>query len=104
MKDGAERKDEAMPRTAVKVRIEGRVQGVWFRVWMADQARDLGLRGWVRNRSDGSVEALFAGAPATVGEMVRLCWKGPPMAAVARVVEAPADEEPGHGFHLLPSA
>lgn len=104
MKVGTERKPGTMTRTAVKVCIEGRVQGVWFRSWTADQAMDLGLRGWVRNRIDGSVEALFAGDAAAVAEMVKRCRTGPPLAHVARVVETPAHEDPGDGFRLLPTA
>ena len=69
------------------VRIEGRVQGVWYRGWMVDQAIARGLSGWVRNRRDGSVEAVFRGSNSIVGEMVGLCWAGPPAARVANVTE-----------------
>ena len=57
---------DAPERKAVKVRILGRVQGVWFRAWTAEEATRRGLAGWVRNRRDGSVEAFFAGAAALV--------------------------------------
>lgn len=76
----------------VRVRIWGRVQGVWFRGWTVQEATELGLDGWVRNRADGSVEAVFRGPPASVAEMVRRCWRGPPAARVERVDES---EEPG---------
>ncbi len=69
------------------VRIEGRVQGVWYRGWMVDQAIARGLSGWVRNRRDGSVEAVFRGSSSIVGEMVGLCWAGPPAARVTNVTE-----------------
>ena len=65
--------------------ITGRVQGVGFRAWVGDQARSLGLSGWVRNRCDGSVEALFAGPAAAVGQMTARCRTGPSMARVAGV-------------------
>lgn len=56
--------------TSVRLRIIGRVQGVWFRGWAVDQARELGLSGWVRNRGDGSVEALLAGPESRVRSMI----------------------------------
>ena len=62
--------------------ISGRVQGVGFRVWMVEKAQALGLSGWVRNRIDGSVEALVAGDIAAVEELLRLCRRGPRMAEV----------------------
>jgi len=69
----------------VHLRIEGRVQGVGFRYWAADRARQLHLVGWVRNRRDGAVEGVFSGPEAAVERMLALCAEGPPDAAVARV-------------------
>jgi acylphosphatase len=83
------------------VRIEGRVQGVWFRGWTQRQARRLGLAGWVRNRPDGSVEALFAGPPSAVAAMVARCAKGPPTAAVRRVTDESAVPPEGSGFSVV---
>jgi acylphosphatase len=70
---------------AVQVRITGRVQGVGFRDWTAREARKLGLLGWVRNESDGSVAALIAGDEDAVAAMVQLLWKGPSLASVSDV-------------------
>lgn len=67
---------------AVRARIFGRVQGVWYRAWTCENATELGLDGWVRNREDGTVEALFVGPEATVDEMVHRCWQGPENAEV----------------------
>ncbi len=82
---------------AVRVRISGRVQGVWFRAWTEQQATALGLDGWVRNRRDGDVEALFAGPDEAVEAMVAKCWNGPPHASVGAVSAEPdhAPEAPG---------
>jgi acylphosphatase len=93
-----------MTDKAVRVVIEGRVQGVWFRAWTAEEAARRGLRGWVRNRRDGSVEALFSGAAAEVDDMVKACWRGPPAARVEKVAEHPADDPGGQGFRHLPTA
>lgn len=68
-----------------RVRIHGRVQGVWYRGWTVRKAKDLGLRGWVRNRSDGSVEAVFAGPAVSVDAMIEACHVGPPAARVDKV-------------------
>jgi acylphosphatase len=89
--------------TAVRVRIEGRVQGVGFRYWTADTANALGLRGWVRNRRDGSVEAVFAGRAALVAEMIRHCRDGPVLAMVTSVEASPESETVAPGFHLAPT-
>jgi acylphosphatase len=86
---------------AVHVRIEGRVQGVWYRGWTVHEAVQRGLRGWVRNRADGSVEALFAGPAAKVDAMVEVCRRGPPAARVARVTATAAAEPEAAGFHAL---
>ncbi len=88
--------------TAVRVRIEGRVQAVWYRAWTLGEARARGLRGWVRNCADGSVEAVFAGAEAAVRDMIDACRQGPPAAVVTRITESPAEDDVGEGFRLLP--
>ncbi|MCE2482956.1 MAG: acylphosphatase [Alphaproteobacteria bacterium] len=87
-------------RTAVRVRVSGHVQGVWFRAWTGDRAREVGLDGWVRNRADGTVEALFAGPAAAVARMVEACRDGPPAARVEDVVSEAVGETvaPGSGF------
>lgn len=69
----------------VHVRIEGRVQGVGYRAWAQSVAQDLGFAGWVRNRHDGAVEAVFQGLPENVAEMLSQCKEGPLYARVARV-------------------
>ena len=79
---------------SVAVSIEGRVQGVWFRGWLIREAGARDLRGWVRNRRDGTVEAVFAGPGAVVEDMVEACWNGPPAARVTAVRTAPT-EDPG---------
>lgn len=84
---------------AVLARIEGRVQGVWYRGWTVVEANRRSLRGWVRNCSDGSVEALVAGPEANVDAMLELFWKGPPSARVTAVTRKPA-EDPG-GAHFM---
>ncbi|RME68528.1 MAG: acylphosphatase [Alphaproteobacteria bacterium] len=78
------------PQIAVRVRISGRVQGVWFRAWTVEQAAALGLKGFVRNRLDGTVEALFAGPEPAVRAMIDRCHQGPPRAQVLHVEESPA--------------
>ncbi|KAE9586155.1 hypothetical protein Lal_00010047 [Lupinus albus] len=81
-----------------RIVIKGKVQGVWFRDWTVDTAKQLGLNGWVRNRKDGSVEALFSGNPNVVDEMEQRCRRGPRYAVVSGVEVFPSDEEPGTGF------
>lgn len=90
--------------TARRVVIRGRVQGVWFRAWTVQEASLRALSGWVRNRTDGSVEALFAGPEAAVEEMIVLCKEGPPAARVADVAAELADPPAETGFHQLPTA
>lgn len=87
---------------AVRVRIEGRVQGVWFRAWTQEEAVRRGLRGWVRNRLDGTVEAVFVGPEAVVDAMIVACHEGPPAALVTDVRIEKA-EDPGAGFRKLPT-
>ena len=80
------------------VRIRGKVQGVWYRAWTVEEATRRGLRGWVRNRSDGSVEALFIGPDALLADMVAACRRGPPAARVKAVVERAAEDDGSPGF------
>lgn len=77
----------------VRARISGRVQGVGYRIWTRGEAVQLGLTGWVRNESDGSVSALIAGADSAVAAMVERLWQGPRGAAVskAEIVDTAAD-------------
>ena len=88
-------------RKIVHALISGTVQGVWFRAWTMQEAQARGLDGWVRNRRDGSVEAVFAGPPARVDEMLTACRKGPPAAEVDDVHTTPHTEDPGRGFRKL---
>ncbi len=69
----------------VHLRIEGRVQGVGYRAFVEMRAAELGLHGWVRNRRDGSVEAVVQGPSAAVDAMLDQCRSGPPGARVDRV-------------------
>lgn len=78
-----------MAEVRLRVIIEGRVQGVWFRDSTRRQALSLGLSGWVRNLPDGSVEAVFEGPEGRVRQMVSWCHRGPPAARVLRVQETP---------------
>ena len=82
-----------MADIARRVRVRGRVQGVFFRAWTADQARTLALRGWVRNCSDGSVEAQIEGDEAAIDELIKMIREGPPDADVADVKIGAADPE-----------
>src|SRR5262245_30661614 len=75
------------------VGIRGRVQGVGYRAWTEYTARDHGLEGWVRNRRDGSVEAVFAGSSEVVEAMIAACRRGPRGAQVDGIDELPAAPE-----------
>jgi len=76
-----------------RVNIRGRVQGVGYRAWTEYTAEGRGLEGWVRNRRDGSVEAVFAGDERTVREMIDLCRQGPPGSRVDAIDEREASAE-----------
>lgn len=78
-----------------RLRIRGRVQGVGFRAATQRAARRAGLAGWVRNRPDGSVEAVFEGPAEAVEQIVLWCRRGPPAAVVAALDAA---EEPSEGL------
>ena len=91
----------------VRLTIHGRVHGVGFRAFVEDEAMSRGLEGWVRNRRDGTVEALIVGEARLVKEMIEACRRGPAAARVERidVEEAKADElarrAPGERFSVL---
>lgn len=82
-----------MSEAARTVRLTGRVQGVFFRAWTRDQARELGVSGWVRNASDGSVEAHIEGDEAAVSQLIDRMRQGPPSAQIenVQVEEVPAE-------------
>ncbi|PPB80280.1 acylphosphatase [Albidovulum inexpectatum] len=92
-----------MTETAASVRVTGRVQGVAYRAWAKAQARALGLRGWVRNRDDGSVVALIAGPEDAVKSMIAAMSEGPAAAQVTDVWTEEADPaDVPEGFEILP--
>jgi len=92
-----------MVERAVRVIVKGRVQGVGFRAWTTREAEAHGLAGWVRNRADGSVEAVFAGEADAVAAMIAACRGGPRMAQVTGVETAGHREPVGPGFRELPT-
>ena len=86
-------------------RITGRVQGVYYRAWTRGVANELGLRGTVRNRKDGTVEVQVMGTPGAVTDFEARLWEGPTSASVEGVepVESPGAVPPG-SFQILPTA
>jgi acylphosphatase len=92
-----------------QVTIQGRVQGVGYRAWVEHEARAHHLEGWVRNRRDGSVEALFAGPVDVVSNMVASCRRGPASARVEAVEDESANSDAlnlryaGERFSVLPT-
>jgi acylphosphatase len=90
---------------AMRLRISGRVQGVGFRYALQSEAQRLGLAGWVRNRSDGTVETLAQGAPQALEALATWARRGPPAARVTsvQVEPAPDGEAPHAGFELRPT-
>jgi acylphosphatase len=99
----------AAPQAIRHVIIRGRVQRVGFRAWTEYTALEQGLEGWVRNRRDGAVEAVFAGPPEVVAEMVEACRAGPPGAHVQAINHRGGDSkdlalrQPGDLFSVLPT-
>jgi acylphosphatase len=92
-----------------QVTIRGRVQGVGYRYWVEQQAMAHALEGWVRNRRDGSVEALFAGPADAVVELISRCRRGPSTARVEAVAQEPGEADAlnlrraGERFSVLPT-
>ena len=81
-----------------RIRVRGRVQGVFFRNWAIAEAQALGLAGWVRNRSDGCVELLAYGEGDALEAMIASCHRGPPAGRVDEVEVEAAEGEPPQGF------
>ena len=90
--------------------VRGLVQGVGYRAFVEHEARQRGLHGWVRNRRDGSVEAVLAGAPAVVEAIIEACRRGPLSARVDALVQRDGTDadlvlrEGGDSFSVLPTA
>jgi acylphosphatase len=85
-----------------RVVVHGRVQGVWFRESCRRLAQEQGVAGWVRNRNDGTVEAVFEGPPQLVSVMVSWCRLGPPRAEVTSIDVTEEDSEGVVGFRVRP--
>lgn len=83
--------------------IHGKVQGVWYRDWTVQTATDLGLTGWVRNRSDGTVEILVMGPEDQVNRLIEACHDGPPHADVIDIDIKEGAPEPLDRFEKRPS-
>ncbi|MCC0017201.1 MAG: acylphosphatase [Rhodobiaceae bacterium] len=90
-------------KRCVHVIVSGRVQGVYFRAWTNQQAMSLGLDGWVRNRCDGSVEAVIDGPAAGVARMLDLLADGPPDARVETVEILSEGGSAPCGFSVRPT-
>ena len=90
-------------RIARRLRIHGRVQGVWYRAWTLETAQRLGLDGWVRNRLDGTVEVLAVGSADAVEKLIAACRDGPPAAKVERIEIEDAKGIVPRGFTKKPT-
>ena len=86
-----------------RLSIAGRVQGVGFRAFVVARAQAHGLRGWVRNRRNGSVEALLIGESDAVAAMIEECGRGPSLARVDRVEKLAASDDGSTGFTERPT-
>jgi acylphosphatase len=92
-----------MERKAVRLVIEGKVQGVGYRWWAVGEARRQGLNGWVRNRSDGTVELLAIGEARAIDRLEQACHRGPAGAAVSAIARQPAEDDGACGFDQKPT-
>lgn len=89
--------------TCLKLRIEGLVQGVGYRAFAASEARKLGLTGWVRNRSDRTVEAVVSGTTVDVERFVAACARGPAGSRVSNIDLRQAEPPAEAGFQVRPT-
>jgi acylphosphatase len=92
-----------MGEIAIRLRIEGRVQGVGYRAWLEREAQRQSLRGWARNRLDGSVETLLIGAVDDVELVIAACRRGPRLAVVVTIERFPEADDGLRGFRILPT-
>ena len=92
-----------MADTALRIVVTGRVQGVGFRAWTCGEARRRHIRGWVRNRRDGTVEALLIGPPDAIEAIVEACRRGPSSARVTEITRANAADDSSIGFEEHPT-
>lgn len=101
---GEEKEESSKPLT-LRIVAEGKVQNVGFRQWLKKKALERELRGWVRNRSNETLEALLHGPERSVREVVALCYQGPPAGCVRRVKEFPENglRHVAQGFLVLPT-
>jgi acylphosphatase len=88
---------------SVRLTVTGRVQGVGYRIWAERTATALGLRGWVRNRADGSVELQAAGVDDAVARLIEACRHGPRAAIVSGVVVTDTEDDGSTGFSARPT-
>ena len=86
-----------------RIRVFGTVQGVFFRAWTMQQAQLIGIKGWVRNRLDGSVEVEAWGEEAAVERLIECCGKGPSNARVDRFSVEVIEGQPPAGFRAAPT-
>lgn len=95
----------APPATPIarRLRVSGKVQGVFYRNWTVATARELQLTGWVRNLSTGEVEVLAIGSPDAVETLIRRCRDGPTRAVVEEIVVSEASVEPFRDFSKQPT-
>jgi len=88
---------------SVRLRISGRVQGVGYRIWAERTAHSLGIRGWVRNRSDGSVELQATGDDDAIAALIEACRQGPRAATVTDVGIEGVEDDGSAGFSARPT-
>jgi len=89
--------------SAIRVVIHGRVEGIGYRAWAVATAPQLGVAGWVSNRTDGTVEAVFRGEESMIAEMFEACKVGPPAAHVERIESFTWKEDVGGLFAARPT-
>lgn len=89
---------------SVRLTITGQVQGVGYRIWAERKATLLNIRGWVRNRTDGSVELQASGDDEAVAALIEACRTGPRAAVVGNVAVTDSEDDASQGFAARPTA